>query len=149
MGRREEPDLKRDAGFVTAINREVEGVMASFLEFELLDIDDEIAREKIAIGRKPDIGGQFDAGHDGTAVFIDEIHPNAVRAFFDATEDESKGDRALRMNGWQLMCDDGVEGAEQIELAGIIRGGITEHSDLNVHSEFPLAGGVGCLRAVN
>lgn len=149
LGRREEPNLEGDAGFVTAIDGKIEGVMAGFLEFELLDIDDEIARKKVSIWREADIGGQLNAGHDRATILVDEIHSNAVRAFFDTTEDESKGDRALRMDGGQLMGDNRVESAEEIEFARIIRGGITEHGDLNVHSELSWAGGVGRLRGVN
>jgi hypothetical protein len=101
----------------------------------LLDIDDEIAGEKVAIVGEANVNGQFDAGHDGAAIFVDEIHADAVGAFLDPAEDKAEGDGALGVDGGQLMGDDGVEGAQEIEFAGVIGGGVTEHGDLNVHSE--------------
>jgi hypothetical protein len=133
---RQEPDLEGNAGFMTAIDGEVQSVMAGLLELELLNVDDEVAGEKIPVGWEPDIGRQFDTGHDGTSVFIDKVHTHAVGSFFDATEDKPQGDRTLGMNSRQLMGDDGVEGAEEIEFAGIISGGVAEHCNLNIHNAF-------------
>jgi hypothetical protein len=137
LRRRQEPDLERNAGFVPAIDGEIQGVMAGLFELELLNVDDEIARKKIAVGREPDIGRQFDAGHDGTSIFVDEVHAHAMGPFLDATKDKAQGDGTLGMNGRQLVGNDGVEGAEQIEFTGIIGRGIAEHGNLDIHSGFP------------
>jgi hypothetical protein len=130
----EEPDLERDAGLVAAVDGEIDGVMAGFFEFELLDIDDEISRQEIAFGWETDIGGEFDAGHDGASVFVDQIHADAVLAFFDAAKDHAKRDGALGMDSWELVGDDGVEGAEEIEFSSVIGCRVAEHGDLNVHN---------------
>jgi hypothetical protein len=133
LGRWEETDLEGDAGFVATIDGEVEGIVPGLVELELLDIDDEIARQEIAIGGEAHIGGQFDAGHDGTTVFVDEVHAHAVLAFLDAAEDQAEGNGALGMNGWELVGDDGIEGAEEIEFTAVIGGGVAKHGDLNIH----------------
>jgi hypothetical protein len=142
----EEPDLERDAGFVASIDGEIERVVAGLFEFELLNIDDEISGKKISVGWELDIGGQFDAGHDRATIFIDQVHANAVRAFLDAAEHEAKRDGALGMNGGQLMSDDGVEAAEQVEFAAIVSGSVAEHSDLNIHRMNPHGGVLARLR---
>jgi hypothetical protein len=38
------------------------------------------------------------------------------------------------MNGGQLTGQDRIERAEQVELAIIIRGGVTKHRNLNRHT---------------
>src|ERR1051326_3787156 len=46
----------------------------------------------------------------------------------------AKRDRALRMNGGQLLSVNGVKCAEQIELAVIVRCRVTQNRHLNIHS---------------
>jgi hypothetical protein len=133
-------DLEGDAGFVAAVDGDVDGVVAGFFEFEVLDVNDEITREKIAVVGEHDVGGEFDAGHDGAAVLVDEVHADLVGALLDAAEDDTEGDGALRMDGGELVGDDGIEGAEQVKFAGVISGGIAEHGDLNVHRRGTVVG---------
>jgi hypothetical protein len=126
-------DLEGDTGFVSAIDGDINGVMAGFFELEMLDVDDEISREEIAIVGKHDIRRELDAGHDGATVFVDKVHAYLVRSLFDAAEDNAEGDRTLRVDGRELMGDDGIECAEEVEFAGVIGGGIAEHGYLNIH----------------
>jgi tRNA (cmo5U34)-methyltransferase len=126
-------DLEGDAGLVTAVDGDIDGVMAGFFELEVLDVNDEIARDEIPVIGEHDVGRQFDAGHDGAAVFIDEVHTDLVLALFDPTEDDAEGDGTLGVHGGELMGDDGIERAEEVEFAGVIGGGIAKHGDLNVH----------------
>jgi hypothetical protein len=146
MSGREEPDLERDAGFMASVDGEIEGVVSCFFEFELLDVDDEIPGKKIPVGREFDIGGQFDARHDGAPIFVHQVHADAVRSFLDAAEDEAERDGALGMDGGQLVSDDGVEAAEQVEFSAVIGGGVAEHSNLNIHRTLPRGGVVRRLR---
>ena len=65
---------ERDAHFVAVIDGDVDGVLARLIELELLDVDDEIADEKICVRGDRNIDGHIDAGHDKATVFIHEIH---------------------------------------------------------------------------
>ena len=44
-----EDDLEGDAGHHFVVEKNVDGVLAGLIEFELLDVDDEIADEKICV----------------------------------------------------------------------------------------------------
>lgn len=132
--RGDEPDLERNAGLVATIDSDIDRVVTGFGELELLNVDDEIARKKIPFRREPDIGWKFDAGHDGSSVFIDEIHANAMGSFLNSAEDHTERDGTLGMHRGELLGDDRVEGAEQIEFAAIIGGGIAEHGNLDIHN---------------
>ena len=104
------PDQQGNTGLMPAIHRHVDPVLPWFFELQLLDIDDEIAHQKIELGRDADIDRHINAGHDQPAVFIDKIHFDLVMAFFDPAERNAKRDGALRVDRWQLAGDDGIEG---------------------------------------
>lgn len=120
---------------MAAIDGDVDGVVAGLFEFEVLDVDDEVARQKIAVVGEDNVGRELDAWHDGAAVFVDEVHADLVGAFLDPAEDDAEGDGTLGMNGGKLVGDDGIEGAEEVEFAAIIGGSIAEHGNLDVHGE--------------
>jgi hypothetical protein len=100
----------------------------------LLDVDDEVADEKIRVAGNRDIDGHIDAGHDEAAIFIDEIHFHFVGAFLDAVEGNAERDGTLRMNGGEGAGDDRVERAEKIELPVIIGGRVAQNRNLDGHT---------------
>jgi len=118
---------------MAAVDGDIDGIMAGLFKLQVLDVDDEVAGEEVAIIGKDDIGGEFDARHDGAAVFVDEVHAHLVLALLDAAEDNAQGDGTLRVHGGELMGDDGIEGAEEVEFASVISGGIAEHGYLDIH----------------
>ena len=126
-------DQKRDAGLGFAVERDIDGIQARQIEFQLLEGDDEIARAEMGIAGEHDFGGEIDSRHDEAAIGIDEIQTQFVRAFVFVAEGHAKRDGALRMRGGNLLGDDGVERAKQVQLAGFLRGCIAQDKDLNVH----------------
>lgn len=68
------------------VDGDIDRVLAWLVEFELLDIDDEITDEKIGVARNHHIHGHIDAWHDEPTVFIDEVHFYFVGPFLDAVE---------------------------------------------------------------
>ena len=119
---------------MAVIDGDVDGVLAGLIKFKLLDVDDEVADEKVRVVGNHYVERHIDAGHDELSVFIDEIHFYFVGAFLDAVEGEAKGDGALRVDGGELAGDDGVERAEQIEFAVVVRGRVAKHRNLNGHT---------------
>jgi hypothetical protein len=124
---------ERNAGFMTAIDGDIDGVLARFLEFELLDINDEISDEKVGFGGNGHTYGHVDTRHDETAIFIDKVHLNFMVSLLDPVEGHAKSDRTLRVNSGQLAGDDGVEGAEEIQLSVVIGGCVAQNRNLNCH----------------
>lgn len=119
---------------MAVIDRDVDGVLARLVEFELLDVDDEITDEEIGVRRNHHIDRHIDARHDQFAVFIHEIHFYFVGPFLDAVEGNAQRDGTLRMNGRKLAGDDRVEGSQQVQFTAVIGGGVTKDSDLNGHT---------------
>jgi hypothetical protein len=126
-------DQERDARLGFGVEGDVDGVKAGEIEFQLLEGDDEVACPEMGIAGQHDFGREIDAGHDETAVGVDEIQAEFVRAFVFVAEGDAQGDGALRVRGRNLLGDDGVERAEQVELAVFFRGGIAQNSNLNIH----------------
>lgn len=126
-------DEERDAGLRFAVERDVDGIKAGEIELQLLEGDDEIAGAEMGIAGQHDFRREIDAGHDEAAVGIDKIQAQLVRAFILMTESDAQRDGALRVRGGNLLGDDGVERAEQIQLAVFFRGGIAQNSNLNIH----------------
>jgi len=122
-----------DARLRFVVEQKVDGIEPRQVEFQLLKGDDEIARAEMRIAGQHDFGRQVDAGHDGTAVSVDEIEPQFVLALVLVTEGDAQGNGALRVRGGDLLRDDGVESTEKVELAVLLGGGIAQDSDLDIH----------------
>ena len=125
--------FRSDAGLGFAVEGDVDGIQAGEVEFQLLEGDDEIACPEMGIARQDHFGGEIDAGHDEAAVGVDEIQAQFVRAFVLMAESDAQGNGALRVRGRNLLSDDGVKRAQQVELPVFFRGGIAQNSDLNIH----------------
>jgi hypothetical protein len=126
-------DLQGDADFLASVDGDIDGVLAWFFEFQLLDVDDEIAHQEVEFGRDGDLDGHVDGRHDEFAVFVHEIHPDFVGAFLDAAEGNSQGNRALGMHRGELLGHDGVESPEDVQLAIVISGGVAKNCNLDIH----------------
>jgi len=124
---------QRDAGHLIAVHGDIDGVNTGFVEFQLLDADDEIERGEMNITGQAHLKGKIDAGHDELPIGIDEADANVVGAVLAIGESDAQGDGALKLRGGELLREDGVEGAEEIELAVVIGGGITQDGDLDIH----------------
>ena len=136
VGRGHEADEEGDAAAGLAIKADIDGVEAGFLEFEALEMDDEVAGDEMDVFRQRDGDGHvLEAVGDGEAVGVDEIDAEAARAFIAGGEGHAEGDGALGMDGGHLRGVDGIERAEQAELHIVVGGRITEHGDLHVHGE--------------
>ena len=126
-------DHHGDAGLALAVQQNIDRVKPWSFEFQLLDVHDVIARAEVRIAGQDHFHGNIDAGHDGPSVGIDKVQAQLVRAFVLVAERHAQRDGALGMHGGQLLGVNGVEGAEQIQLAIVIRGRIAQHRNLNVH----------------
>ena len=124
---------KRDAGLRFAVERDIDGIETGEVEFQLLEGDDEIARAEMGIAGEDDFRGKIDSGHYEFAVGVHEIEAEFVGTFILVAECDAQGDGALRVRGGNLLGDDGVERAEEVQLAGFLRGGIAQDKDLYVH----------------
>ena len=80
----------------------------------MLDVHDEVAREKMGVIRQRDGHGQFDALHDRVAVRIDEDQREFARAFVAGHEGDAQGDRALRMHRRHLRRVYGIKRPEEV-----------------------------------
>ena len=83
--------------------------------------------------RQRNVHRQLDARHHGLAVVIDEMEREFVRAFLGVGEGDTQRDGAERMHRRQFLRVDGVERAEQVELAAAVGGGVAEDGNLDVH----------------
>ena len=66
---------------------------------------------------------------------VHEIQLELARAHVTGHERDAQRHRALRMDGGQLRRVNRVKGAEQVELAVVVRRGIAEDRHLNVHAK--------------
>ena len=123
-----------DAHFVAIIDGDVDGVLAGLIEFELLDVDDEVADEEIGVARNDHIQGHIDAWHDEAAVFVDEVHFHFVGSFLDAVKGNAERDGTLRMDRGQLTCENGVKSAEKIQFPVVIGGRVAQNRNLDGHT---------------
>ena len=126
-------DQERDAGLGFAVEGDVYGIEAGEVELQLLEGDDEIACPEMRIAGEHDFRGEINSGHDELAVGIDKIQAQFVRAFVFVAESDAQRDGALRVRGGNLLGDDGVKRAEQIEFAVFFGGGVAQNSNLNIH----------------
>ncbi len=121
------------------VDCDVDRILAGPVEFQLLDIDDEVARHKTGVRGQGNIERHLDAGHDEFAVVIHEIHFHLVRSFFDFIEDHAQRHRTLGVHRRHLLGQDGVKRAQQIQLAAVVRGGIAQDRDRDVHDVLLIA----------
>jgi hypothetical protein len=134
-----EADDEGDTTLVTSIDRDMDAVVSGFGQFQVLDIDDEVPGQNAGIAIEVDFGGYIDIGHDRLAVFIYEVDADGMLAFLDTVEDDSECDGAMGVNSGEFGGYDGVEGAEEVEFAAVICGGIAEGGYLDIHG-FGLTG---------
>ena len=128
-------DLERNAGHHLLINDDVDGVEASLVELNLLKIENEVSRVEENVLGQFYVHVGFDVREDVFAVLIDEAEFELVRAFVRITKDYAEGDGAVRMRGWEGGGDDGVECAENAQLAAVIRRRIAKNCCLDFHNE--------------
>jgi hypothetical protein len=126
-------DEERNAGLRFGVEGDVDGIKAGQVEFQLLERDDEVACPEMGIARQHDFRREIDSGHDEFPVGIHEIEAQFVGAFVLMAEGDAQGDGALRVRGGNLLGDDRVKRAEQVQLAVFFRGGVAENSNLNIH----------------
>jgi len=127
---------QRDAGLRFAVEPDIHGIQSGFGKFQLLDVDDEIAREKVHVLRQPDFHGHGrEVRHDGMAVGIDEIEGELALAFVGGKKRDAQRDGALRMDGGKLRCADGVKRAEKVQLFVVVRRRVAEDGHLDVHAK--------------
>jgi hypothetical protein len=128
-------DRKRNARLRFVVEPHVHGIQTRFREFQLLDVHDEIAGDEMHVVRQRHFNRDFDAGHDGTSVGVDEVKLELARALVAGEKRDAQRDRALRMHGGQLWREDRVERAEQVQFAVVLGRRVAEHRHLNVHGE--------------
>src|SRR5205807_5294044 len=90
--------VQRNARFLPTVDSEINGVLARLFELQLLNVDDEIARHEVDVGRQDDLHRHVDARHHETAILVHKIHFHLVLTFFDLAENKAERDRALRVN---------------------------------------------------
>lgn len=124
---------KRNTGLGFAVEGDIDGIEAGEVEFQLLEGDDEIAGAEMRIAWEHDFRGQIDAGHDEPAIGIDKVQPDFVRTLIFMAKGDAQGDGTLRVRGGDLLGDDGVKGAEKVQLAIFLSGRVAQDRNLNVH----------------
>ncbi len=130
----DEADLQGDAGHLSFIDRDIDGVGAVTGKGKLLEIQDQIAgREKEVVG-KFHVERSFHGWDDRSAIFIDKQDADGVKPFLFLPEKDAKGDGTLGMNGGKRRGNDGIEGAKEAEFSVVIGRGIAEGGDLNFHA---------------
>ena len=128
-------DKQRNAGVSLIIQTHVHRIQSRFFKFELLDVDDEIAREKMCVVRQRHGHGQFNRLHDGTPVCIDEMQRQFTRAFVARHKRDAQCNTALRMDGRNLRCVNRVERTEEIQFPVVVGRCVAKHHHLNVHAQ--------------
>jgi len=107
------------------------GIQTRLGKLQLLDVDDEITREKIHVVRQRDRHRGISMG--GMMLWpsaVDEVQLELVRALVAGAERDAQRDGALRMHGGQLRCVNRVKRAEEIELAVILGRGVAQNQPL-------------------
>ena len=126
-------DRKRNARFMLSVRRNFNGVKSRRFKFQLLNIQNEIARDKSRVARQNDFHRNIHAGHDRRAVFIYEIDFQRVIALLHFCVGNAERHGTLRMRGGKLLGENRVERAENIQLAVVIGRGIAQNCQLNRH----------------
>ena len=126
---------QRNARLRFVVQSHVHGIQTGLGEFQLLDVHDEIAREKMHVVGQRDFDRDFDARHDGAPVGVDEVELELARALVAGEKRDAQRDGALRMDGGELRRVDRVERAEQVELAVVLGRRVAEDGHLDVHGK--------------
>lgn len=124
---------QRNASFLPAVHGDIDRIEPWFFKFELLNVDQEIARQKNGIVRHGHVHRNINIGHDAFSVLIHEAQLHFMVSFFRLAEGDAQRNGALRMNGWHLRSEYRVEGSQDVQLPVVIGGGITENRDLYFH----------------
>lgn len=117
------------------VKPDVHGIQTRLGEPQLLDVHDEIARDEMRVLGQRHRHGNLDGRHDGTAVGVDEIQRELVLTLVAGVKGDAQRHGALGMDGGELRRVNRIERAEQVELAVVVRRGVTENGHLNVHGE--------------
>lgn len=119
------PHLEWDGLFMMSVPVNVKCVLADFGEFELLDVQDEIAGQKTGDFAHLYPDGNIDIRHDRCAILVHQIHLELMGSVLVRFENYSKRDRTLWMHGRQFFGDDRIECPKHTEFATIIRRRVT------------------------
>lgn len=117
-----EDNLERNACHHLVIDYDVDGVESGLFEFDLLQIENEIAGVKEDVLRQLHMDFGFNVGQDVFAIFINEPEFEFVGAFIDIAKDDADRDGTMRMRGRQARSNDRIESAEDAEFPAIIGG---------------------------
>jgi hypothetical protein len=109
-------------------------VGAGFLEFQSLEVEDDIAGDEDIFLRQPDFHDGLERADDGLTIFIDEGDAEFVLSFVAGFEAQAKSEGAGRVDDGDLPGEDLVEGADDAEFAVIIDGCVAEGCYLDIHS---------------
>ena len=126
------PHEQRNARLHLFIEHHVERAQPGLIEVQLLDVDDVIARAEMHVARQRDFDRNLDRRHDGATVGIHEVQFQLALAFVHTGERDAQRHGALRMPGRQFARIDRIERAEQIQLAVVIGGRVTENRYLRM-----------------
>ena len=124
---------QRNARLLPSIQGDVNRVKAWFLKPKLLDGEDEILGHEVRLLRQGHADWQINRRHERLAVRVHEIKPQMPRPLLLAAERRAQGDGTHGVDEWKLRREDRVKGAQQIQLAMGVRGGVAKHGDLNIH----------------
>jgi len=127
----------RRAGNELAIEGDVYGVHAVFLELQTLEVHDEVAGEEgYAFGK-----GYLEVTNDGHAllvqsyaVFVCDGDAQLVIAAVLSLEAEAQSKGASGVNDRELAGEESIESALHAELTLIVGSVVAKDSNLNIHS---------------
>ena len=98
------------------------------------DVQDVVRDGRVAAFGKPDLDVAFQRRHDGAPVFVDETHPDVMLPFLHPVKADAVRDGTLRVDGRELVRADGIERAQDIELAVLVFGGcVAQGRDFHFH----------------
>ena len=117
--------LEWDGFFMMSVPVNVKCVLADLGEFELLDVQHEIAGQETGDFAHLDPDGDVDIRHDRRAILVHQIHLELMGSVLVRFENYSKRDRTLWMHSGQFFGDDRIECPKHTEFATIIRRRVT------------------------
>ena len=129
-----EDDAQRHGADGLAVHADLDFVGAGFLEFQSLEVEDDIAGDEDIFLRQPDFHDGLKRADDGLTIFIDEGDAEFVLSFVAGFEAQAKSEGAGRVDDGDLPGEDLVERADDAEFAVIIDGCVAEGCYLDIHS---------------